>query len=563
MKTVERFLLAIVVTFCCVNVAAQSGYDAKYPYDPAKQPVDESVAGEVLEFRFTNSKIYPGTERSYWIYIPKAYKGDKPACLYVCMDDILFKATTVFDNLIATGEMPVTIGVFVGPGKIERNGKFLRANRSYEFDTTNDRFVRFLLEELLPDAEAKKTTDGRLLNFSKNPNDRAIAGASSGGICAFTAAWERPDAFRRVFSAFGSFVAMRGGNEYPALIRKTEPKPLRIFLEDGTEDAWNPLLGHWFDGNLLVESALAFSGYEVAHSWGHGGHDGVHAENIFPDVMRWLWKGWPKEVECGVSRNDMLSEIIDSQSQWQEIELPGVISSSLFANNSGDIIFQTIDQNIHKLNQDGIQNLGRFSDCSLVGVLYNNLLLLDSSGRLMNDKRDILLKGMQGTESILPVDESVVYTVQQKDNGNILWKVNLNRKSKEKIDEDEVGGKFLAIYPDHSRLVQRRVNSQWIYSYVPSENDLFSDKQPYYRLHSTNDSFASENGNMVFDSRGYLYVATLLGVQVCDREGLVRAILPIPGEQIHSLCLGGKDMNELYVLTEDNLYVRKLNTSGI
>lgn len=167
MKTVERFLLAIVVTFCCVNVAAQSGYDAKYPYDPAKQPVDESVAGEVLEFRFTNSKIYPGTERSYWIYIPKAYKGDKPACLYVCMDDILFKATTVFDNLIATGEMPVTIGVFVGPGKIERNGKFLRANRSYEFDTTNDRFVRFLLEELLPDAEAKKTTDGRLLNFSK------------------------------------------------------------------------------------------------------------------------------------------------------------------------------------------------------------------------------------------------------------------------------------------------------------------------------------------------------------------------------------------------------------
>ena len=125
MKTVERFLLAIVVTFCCVNVAAQSGYDAKYPYDPAKQPVDESVAGEVLEFRFTNSKIYPGTERSYWIYIPKAYKGDKPACLYVCMDDILFKATTVFDNLIATGEMPVTIGVFVGPGKIERNGKFL------------------------------------------------------------------------------------------------------------------------------------------------------------------------------------------------------------------------------------------------------------------------------------------------------------------------------------------------------------------------------------------------------------------------------------------------------
>lgn len=562
MELLKRIVLVIAVVFCSINVMSQSGYDGKYPYDPAMHPHENHIPGEVLEFHFANSKIYPGTERKYWIYVPGAYKADKPACLYVCMDDILFKATTVFDYLISTGEMPVTIGVFVGPGEIKKDGKTLRFNRSYEFDTTNDRFVSFLLEELLPDAESRKTADGRPIKLSGNPNDRAIAGASSGGICAFTAAWERPDAFRRVFSAIGSFVAMRGGNEYPALIRKTEPKPLRVFLEDGTEDAWNPLFGHWFDGNLLMESALSFSGYEVNHSWGHGGHDGVHAENIFPDVMRWLWKGWPKEIECGASKNDMLTEIIDRQSQWQEIKLPGKISGDLYVNDDGEVIFQTVDKDIYMLSQDGIQKMAGLSRYSLVGVLRKQLLLLNSSGKLFNDKHDLLMRGLWGIENVLPIGDKIFYAVGPTENKSVLWKIDLNKNQKEKIDEEEAGGSYLAVYPDHSRLVREKTNSHWLYTYILSEDVGLSDKQCYYRLHNTNDTFYSENGNMIYDSKGYLYVSTPQGIQVCDREGLVRAILPIPGEKIRSLCFGGKDMNLLYARTEDRLYVRKMNTKG-
>jgi enterochelin esterase-like enzyme len=155
-----------------------------------------------------------------------------------------------------------------------------------------DQYVRFLLEELLPDVEKKTATDGRAIVLSKDGNDRAIGGSSSGAIAAFTAAWERPNAFRRVFSSIGTYVGLRGGNDYTTLVRKFEPKPLRIFLQGGSADL-NIYAGDWWMVNQEMQRALAFAGYEVQHVWGEGGHDGKHATAIFPDAMRFLWKGWP------------------------------------------------------------------------------------------------------------------------------------------------------------------------------------------------------------------------------------------------------------------------------
>lgn len=128
--------------------------------------------------------------------------------------------------------MPVTIGVFVMHGRVKAanaDAALDRFNRSYEYDGLGDNYARFILDELLPDVETKKTSDGRAIRLSKNGNDRAIGGASSGAICAFTAAWERPDAFSRVFSAIGTYVGLRGGHNYSTLIRKYEPKPIRVF----------------------------------------------------------------------------------------------------------------------------------------------------------------------------------------------------------------------------------------------------------------------------------------------------------------------------------------------
>src|SRR6185295_2135214 len=140
---------------------------------------------------------------------------------------------------------------------------------------------KFLIDELLPEVESKKTSDGRAIKLSKNPNDCGIGGASSGAICAFTVAWERPDRFRRVFSAIGTYVGLRGGNEYSTLIRKYEPKPLRVFLQDGSSDL-NIYAGDWWMANQTMERALIFAGYEVNHVWGEGPHSGRHGTAIFP-----------------------------------------------------------------------------------------------------------------------------------------------------------------------------------------------------------------------------------------------------------------------------------------
>ncbi|HVJ79879.1 MAG TPA: alpha/beta hydrolase-fold protein, partial [Planctomycetia bacterium] len=276
--------------------------------------VAEVPKGEVSKHSFAASRVFPGTVRDYWVYVPKQYDPAKPACVYVNQDGLQYDAPAVFDKLIDAGEMPATIGVFVMHGRVKAaDGATAldRFNRSFEYDGLGDAYARFLLDELLPEVEKLKAADGRPIRLSKRGEDRAIGGASSGAICAFTAAWERPDAFQRVFSAIGTYVGLRGGHSYATLVRKTEPKPLRVFLQDGSKDL-NIYGGDWWMANQEMERALAFAGYEVEHVWGDGGHDGKHATKVFPDAMRFLWKGWP----AGPARGK-------GSSQLQEILIPG------------------------------------------------------------------------------------------------------------------------------------------------------------------------------------------------------------------------------------------------
>src|SRR5467141_4039977 len=262
-------ILVLILTFS-LTLAVSAQTTDNYQPGPDSKPQPGVPKGEVLKFTFDKSKIFPGTTRNYWIYVPAQYKPDKPACVFVCQDGIRYEAPTVFDNLVNKNEMPVTIGVFIAPGVVkaaDANAALDRFNRSFEYDGLGDNYARFLLEELLPEVETKKTADGRPIRFSHDGNDHAIGGSSSGAICAFTAAWERPDAFRRVFSAIGTYVGLRGGNGYATLIRKYEPKPIRIFLQDGSADQ-NIYGGDWWMANQEMERALKFAGYEVNHEWG-------------------------------------------------------------------------------------------------------------------------------------------------------------------------------------------------------------------------------------------------------------------------------------------------------
>ena len=266
-----------------------------YKLGPDSQPQDVPH-GEVKKATYEKSQIFPGTTRDYFVYVPKQYDAAKPACLMVFFDgggfakaDGQFRVPVVFDNLIAKNEMPVTVAVMVNPGTVkatEPPGKD-RSNRSFEYDSLGDANARFVLEELLPEA-----TKG--LNITKDPAGWAVCGNSSGGIAAFTVAWEKPEAFHKVVSHIGSFTNIRGGYIYPALIRKTKeaPKPLRVFLQDGTNDLDN-LHGNWPLSNQDMAAALKFAGYDYKFELGDGGHSGKHGGSMFPDTLRWLWRDWP------------------------------------------------------------------------------------------------------------------------------------------------------------------------------------------------------------------------------------------------------------------------------
>jgi enterochelin esterase family protein len=234
------------------------------------------------------SKVFTGTTRDWWVYVPAQYKSEKPACVMVFQDGGGYKdfVPLVFDNLIHKGEMPVTVGVFINPGTFKEGN---RSNRSFEYDTLSDQYARLLLEEMLPEVEKE-------VKLRHDPASRAIAGISSGGICAWTVAWERPGEFGKVLSWVGSFTNIAsgkslrdGGHNYPALIRKTEKKPIRVFLQAGANDLDN-IHGSWPLANLTMEKALAFKGYDYQFVYGQGFHSNRHGRAILPDSLRWLWR---------------------------------------------------------------------------------------------------------------------------------------------------------------------------------------------------------------------------------------------------------------------------------
>ena len=200
--------------------------------------VDGSITGD-------EHSTYPGTEHTFQVYVPDDYDGHHAACLYVGLDGVLCNAPAVIDSLIATGKMPMTIGIFLQPGVVKNeSNQVVRYNRSNEFDATDGRFAHFLEKELIPAATRITTPDGRHIIVASGGENHMIFGLSSGGIASLVAAWHRPDLFGRVFSGVGTYVAMRGGNDLQAIVRKHEPLPLKVCLQDGTNDVWNALFGH-------------------------------------------------------------------------------------------------------------------------------------------------------------------------------------------------------------------------------------------------------------------------------------------------------------------------------
>ena len=252
-------------------------------------PREGVAAGLLVTHRFTSANVYPGVERNVQIYRPAGEHREYG--LIVFQDGARYlgpevNAAIVLDNLIAAGEIPPVIGLFVEPGE---SGPGLpiyggEGNRSVEYDSIGDAYARFLVEELVPGIAGEYP-------LREGPSWRAIAGLSSGGICAFNAAWERPDQFSGVLSHCGSFVDIRGGHTLAPAVRRAAPKALRVFLQTGEQDL-DIVFGNWPLANRELAAALAYRGYDHQLVIGSGGHSLAHGGALFADALRWLWRDW-------------------------------------------------------------------------------------------------------------------------------------------------------------------------------------------------------------------------------------------------------------------------------
>jgi enterochelin esterase-like enzyme len=298
----------LLAAFLVLTNARAAPTDDVYRLGPDSHPQEGVPKGKVIGPLTLASDVFTNTTRHYWIYVPAQYDAKIPARLMIFQDghafvnlDKDYRIPHVFDNLIYRREMPVTLGVFINPGRTPSQPESSSTNwgdninnRATEYNELNDNYAKMIINELLPALE-------RDYNISKNPDDRAIAGASSGAICAFTVAWQRPDQFRKVISTIGSFTNIRGGHAYPDLIRDSERKPIRIFLQDGLNDnrgrrrggAYDPKWD-WHTQNRRMVAALTEKGYDVNYCWGIGTHSNKQGGAMMPEMLRWLWRDYPR-----------------------------------------------------------------------------------------------------------------------------------------------------------------------------------------------------------------------------------------------------------------------------
>lgn len=546
-----------------------------YQPGPDSKPQPGVPKGEILKFEFSNSRIFPGTIRDVWVYVPAQYQPDKPACVHINQDGIQWQAPVVFDNLIAKKEMPVTIGIFVMHGRVPAldGAKALdRYNRSVEYDGLGDAYARFLLEELLPKVETMKAADGRAIRLSKSGNDRCIAGSSSGAICAFTAAWERPEEFSRVFSSIGTFVDQRGGNDYPVMIRKHEPKALRVFLQDGSNDA-NGTGGNWFLANQEMLSAFEFAGYEVNHVWGDGGHNGKHATAILPDALRWLWKDWPKPVTRGTGSKAPVMEVLGAGSEWQLVSEGHGFTEGPAVNARGEVFFTDIPNNrIHKVDLDGKVSVFAEDTGKANGLMFG------PDGRLYacaNGRKQIVAYDEAGRVAVVAEGlESNDLCVAS--NGNIYVTDPPNRQvwlippsgEKRVVDTNEKGGlafpNGVRLTPDQSLLLVADMRGRFVWSYHIQPDGSLSAKQPYHHLRLPDDKLESGADGMTLDSKGRLYVTTHLGLQFCDQAGRVNGIIASPQRKwLANAVFGGAGFDQLFVCCSDKVFKRGTTVKGV
>ncbi len=535
---------------------------AKPTYEPPTITPEDIPRGTTKQFTFTQSKVFPGTTRDVVVSIPAQYDAEKPACVFVRTDGYREAEKALLETMIATKEIPVTVGVFVRPGDVPApmKGTAGRRNRDFEYDGVNDNNVRFLDEELLPFI-AKEYN----LNLSTDGNDRCIAGGSSGGITAFAAAWNRPEAFSRVYCVSGSFVAFRGGHEFPTMVRKFEAKPIRAYLTTGTRDMEN-VAGDWFLVDQEMDKALKFSGYDYQFRIIEGRHGAGYMEH-WREAMAYLWKGWPERVQAGPSA-PRAQEILIPGEDWQLVAEGFRSTRGPSVNAAGEVFFaDTTGNRIHRIDANG--KVGVFvadadkAHCVTVGADGALYTISEKSGKLMRyDAKgagSVVMEDILG-HSIFATPGGGLYVTTNGDKAHgpgSVWFIKDGKKTR--VDNGIKFATGMAMRPDRWLLSVAEGHSKWVYSYQINDDGTLANKERFFHLHVADWDDDAGAESLCYSLEGRQFIATRSGVQISADDGPTQVILPVPDrERVTGVAIGGGDMDTLYALCGKKIWKRKI-----
>lgn len=555
-----------------------AGHPAKaedFPLGPDAQEQADVPKGTVSEATWNESKIFPGTQRKYWIYLPPAFAADQDYPLIVFQDGGgvvnktgQWRAPTVLDNLIHQKAIPAMVGLFIDPGNVPAStaGGTGLSTRSFEYDTADDTYVRFLLEEMLP-LVAKQA------RISAKPEYRAIAGVSSGGICAFTAAWFRPDAFRKVITGIGSFTNIRGGTWYPSAIRKTERKPLRIFLQEGEKDLDN-VHGNWPIANHDLVAALTFAGYDIKTAWTDSGHNGKQMGSLLPDALRWIWRaeGPAPAPVAEVPQDLTLSGLLIDGQDWHVVVKDGKFVDALCNDADGNAYYSELGAGtgLFKIAPDGSVTPFKPELTGISGMKFG------ADGRIYachNREKRVIAVAPDGKVEVLATDigcndlavthDGRVYVTETGkkqvvliEGGAGMWKTRV-------VDTGIPAPNGLALSPDQGMLVVSDYSGNAAWAFRVEANGDLSAKLPVLPYRAFGGRVEGKGDGMTCDTRRRWYIGSQTGVQVYDPNGRPTGLVLSPtGAAITSCTLSGPDLGWLYVAVKGEIWRRKVNANG-
>ena len=481
----------------------------------------------------------------------------------------------VFDNLIQRGEMPVTIAIFLNPG---HRGDFPKDkwganNRSFEYDSLGDQYTRFICDEILPHF-AKE------YNLTTDPNLRAICGMSSGAICAFTVAWERPDMFRKVLSQIGSFTNIRGGDAYPGLIRKTERKPIRVFLQDGSNDL-NNVHGDWPLANQQMASALRFSGYDVRFELGDGGHNGKHGGAILPDALRWLWRPEMEPpmplTKDNLAGDEALSKIMPPAGGWELVGEGYGFTDAACGDAEGNFYFSDMpNTTIWRVPVNGPPEKWLEHGPKISGLKFGPDGRLYAAAQSAEGAKPRIIAIDPATKAVSELANDVkpndlvvtkagwIYYTDTGAGQVLMFPISAKGLAPRPAAGGIKGPNGISLSPDQKYLTVSEYGGTNVWHYYIGDDGRLVSGERYMTLRAPVGKPASGGDGMTTDAEGRYYVTSYAGIQMFDKGGRMGGVIAPPNSKsCVSVAFGGAGKEWLYVCNSQQVWRRHLLTHGL